>query len=60
MLLGQLGMGYLCRWIAAHRRSEEVRGREQDGKGIQRQRSQAIVRTAKAPVIGSCGGGHQT
>jgi hypothetical protein len=42
MLLGQLGMSYLCRRIAAHRRSEKVRSREQNGKGFQRQRSQAI------------------
>jgi hypothetical protein len=33
MLLGQLGMSYLCRQIAADRRSEKVSSREQNGKG---------------------------
>ena len=33
MLLGQLGMSYLCRQIAAHRLSEKVSSREQNGKG---------------------------
>jgi len=32
MLLDQLGMSYLSRQIAAHRRSKQVPGREQDGK----------------------------
>jgi hypothetical protein len=33
MLTGQLGISHLCRQIAAHRRSEKISGREQDGKG---------------------------
>ena len=59
MLLVQLGMSYLCRQIPA---PSAQPGRYAGANKTARDPAatiQAIVETAKARVIGSCGGGHE-